>query len=101
MAKKKTEIIESEQTTSDVTVENEIRTTEETPKKIATEGFVTNCARLNIRNAGKPNATILTQVAVNTKLIVDSNKSTKSWLSVTTPNGTKGYCMREYVNLTK
>lgn len=101
MAKKKTEVIEAEQAISEVVVENETVTAEETSEKVITEGFVTNCIRLNIRNAGKPDATILTQVAVNTKLIVDNSESTKDWLSVTTPNGVKGYCMREYVNLTK
>lgn len=101
MAKKKTEMIETEQTASEAVTENEIVTVEETPEKVATEGFVSNCVRLNIRNDGKPNATILTQVAVNTKLIIDNKKSTKNWLSVTTPNGIKGYCMSEYVNLTK
>lgn len=103
MAKKKTEIIEAEQTASEVVAENETVTVEENAVKeeVTTEGFVTNCVRLNIRNDGKPNAAILTQVAVNTKLIIDNKKSTKSWLSVTTPNGIKGYCMREYVNLTK
>lgn len=101
MAKKKTEVIEAEQAISEVVAENETFTTEETSKKVITEGFVTNCIRLNIRNDRKPDATILTQVVVNTKLIVDNSKSTKDWLSITTPNGVKGYCMREYVNLTK
>lgn len=100
MDKKKTEIIETDQTALDMPPENDpVETT--VKEYVATEGFVTNCVRLNIRNNGKSNASILTQVMVNTKLIIDSNKSTKNWLSVTTPNGIKGYCMREYVKFAK
>lgn len=92
MAKKKNEVIETKQSALEVTVENE---------NVVTEGFVTNCVKLNIRKEGKINAAVVTIVPVNTKLIIDTNKSTKNWLSVTTPDGIKGYCMSEYVNLMK
>ena len=60
-------------------------------------GTVTNCTLLNIREKPNTNSTILCRVKPNSKLIIDLSNSTVDWYRVTTKDGIKGYCVKDYV----
>lgn len=87
-------------------VENEANDTEkniqqpeiEAPAELL-EGNVTNCIKLNIRKEPNIKAAIVCEVALNTLLAIDPDKSNNEWLSVTTDTGINGFCMAKYVNI--
>lgn len=62
-------------------------------------GTVTDCARLNIRLEPRVSASILCVVNAGTELIIDPDKSTDDWYSVTTNVGADGFCMKKYVSV--
>lgn len=63
------------------------------------EGNVTNCIKLNVRKEPNIKAAIVCEVALNTLLAIDPDKSNNEWLSVTTDTGINGFCMAKYVNI--
>ena len=76
----------------------------ETSEKVLEEpttvtGLVTNCVRLNIRRKTNINSEIVGGVKAGDKLTINLNQSTEDWLSVTTEDGVKGFCMKQYVNI--
>lgn len=97
-----------ENTVSDATAETaNVEETVDTEKEPAVKeavkstkpvyGTVTNCTLLNIREKPNTNSTVLCRVRPNSKLIIDLSNSTVDWYSVTTKDGIKGYCMKDYV----
>ena len=62
-------------------------------------GVVVDCLRLNIRSAPKADAHVICTIPANEQLTVRTNRSTENWYSVTTANGTSGFCMKQYVNI--
>lgn len=62
-------------------------------------GLVMNCVRLNIRRKTNINSEIVGGVKAGDKLAINLNQSTEDWLSVTTEDGVKGFCMKQYVNI--
>ena len=64
-------------------------------------GIVTNCVRLNIREAPIITAKILSEVNINSKLIIDEPESTEEWLKVYTETGIEGFCMKKFITISK
>lgn len=71
-------------------------TTPEEPKKVTT-GTVNR--KLNIRKSPDSYGEILTVVPGGTVLEIDLDCSTDEWYAITTPTGTEGWCMCEFVTL--
>lgn len=62
-------------------------------------GYVTDCLKLNIRTKPVVGAEILCVVEVGDELLIDLEKSTDDWYSVTTNVGAEGFCMKKYVTV--
>lgn len=67
--------------------------------KSTCEGVVCNCSHLNIRKKANKDADVILIVDSGSKLTIDLNKSNDEWLRVTAADGTKGYCMKNYVKI--
>lgn len=66
------------------------------PKKV--KGTVANCTKLNIRTKASADAAVIRVLNAGTKVDINVNKSNAEWLSVRTPDGINGYCMRKFVD---
>lgn len=66
-----------------------------------TLGTVTECIRLNVRKYPHSKAEVVTVIDAMTQVTVDPVRSTEKFYKVTTPDGTEGYCMKEYVSIPK
>lgn len=64
-------------------------------------GRVTDCLNLNVRAEPDPNAAINCTILKETRVIVDTNESTKSWLKICTEAGIEGFCMKRYIAIEK
>ena len=62
------------------------------------EGFVVNCAKLNVRESATIDSAVVCVLNVLSEIRVDVNKSTNKWVYVYTATGLEGYCMREYID---
>ena len=87
------EMFDSKSINSNETLENDIEYFKETI------GFVTDCLRLNIRNAPKLNSDIVCVKELASKLIIDDTKSNEEWYFVSDDSGNCGFCMRKYIKL--
>ena len=65
------------------------------------EGIVTNCTSLNIRKEPSVDSDILCFVRVGTALMIDESMSTEDWYNVYTAAGMSGFCMKNYVRVSK
>lgn len=63
------------------------------------KGIVKGCDRLNIRDKAGMDGKRIETVPVKTELTVKPDESTKEWLSVITPSGKIGFCMKKYVTV--
>ena len=62
-------------------------------------GVVAKCGKLNIRMKPSSSAEILCEVALNSELTIDIDKSNEKWLKVCTAAGIEGFCMRNFVEI--
>ena len=63
--------------------------------------IVTNCVRLNVRETPIITAKILSEVDVNSKLMIDKTESTEEWFKVYTETGIEGFCMKKFITISK
>lgn len=76
-----------------------VQETVDTVKLPATvEGFVVNCAKLNVRENATVNSGIVCVLDAMSEIEVDVNRSTSNWVYVYTATGAEGYCMRQYID---
>ena len=62
-------------------------------------GKPTGCQKLNVREKPDIMARVLEVIGLNTRVEIDEGASTKLWYKVTTPAGTVGYCMKEFMTI--
>ena len=62
-------------------------------------GYVTDCVKLNVREAASKDSNALCEIILNSKVIVDEENSTDDFYKVTTETGVEGYCMKQYINV--
>ena len=62
-------------------------------------GYVTECIKLNVREAASKDSNVLCEILLNSKVIVDKENSTEDFYKVTTETGVEGYCMKQYINV--
>lgn len=96
MPRKKTEvtdeIIEEAVSTEEVEVDE---------ASVPIVGIVSACAKLNVREEPDVDSSIVCEIAANSKVMIDEDKSTEDWFSVCTETGFEGYCMKRYITITK
>lgn len=66
------------------------------PKTVS--GFVSNCAKLNVRVQPAADADVVCVLDNGTEIEINVNNSTDEWFSICTAAGIEGYCMRKFVN---
>lgn len=71
----------------------------ETPAVIV--GVVSDCKKLNIRKAPNKDADVVCVVTEDTELTIAPHSVDKPWYRVTTTDGVKGFCMREFVTISR
>lgn len=64
-----------------------------------TEGIVTDCVKLNVREAPSTDAKVLDTIELLTWVEVDTAASTSEFYKVRTEDGVEGFCMRKYIAL--
>lgn len=62
-------------------------------------GFVTGCAKLNVRSKPKIDADILCVIDNATDVEVDENGSTTDFYKIWTSAGVEGYCMKQFIQI--
>ena len=87
---------ESQQNISDPESDVNIAANDETSELI---GYVTDCVKLNVREAASKDSNALCEIILNSKVIVDEENSTDDFYKVTTETGAEGYCMKQYINV--
>ena len=60
-------------------------------------GVVFNCQKLNVRKKASPASEVLGVIDADSEVIIDLDKSTKSFYKVTTESGIEGFCMTKYI----
>ncbi len=79
------------------TIEQEVEETVVAPAPV--KGTVSDCSRLNIRKKPNAKAEVVTIVAKNSAVTIDTEGSTKEWYKVMIAPNTTGYCMKKYVTI--
>ena len=87
---------ESQQNISDPESDMDAVANDETSNLI---GYVTECIKLNVREAASKDSNVLCEIILNSKVIVDEENSTDDFYKVTTETGVEGYCMKQYINV--
>ena len=83
-------------------VEEAVEEVKEEPVSDLTEpykGFVSGCAKLNIRKAPNTTADVVTVVVMGTPLLIEKSASTTDWYKVYTEAGSEGFCMKKFVDV--
>lgn len=75
---------------------------EEIPEDDSQIGKVVNCKRLNIRKRPNKDSDPVCVVTEGTVLMIDLKRATTpDWYAVYTEAGVEGYCMKEFVEISK
>lgn len=64
-------------------------------------GVVIECEKLNVRRGPYMISPVLCTVRLGEELIIDEKESTNEFYKVCTAEGTKGYCMKKFINANK
>lgn len=94
---KKSEVVEKVMMEPEVVevVEEVIPEVTKEPDKLV--GIV-NCTLLNVREAATKASKVLCEINKDTKVTIES-EANDEWYEVTTKNGIKGYCMKEFITI--
>lgn len=63
------------------------------------KGFVTNCARLNVREHPSTDAKVVCVLPLAAELSVCTAHNHDDWFEVCTATGVEGYCMKQFINV--
>ena len=64
-------------------------------------GVIVKCSHLNLRNAPNKDSDVIIIVDSGSKLSIDLSESNDTWYKVIASDGTKGYCMRNYIEISR
>lgn len=62
-------------------------------------GTVVDCIKLNVRSQPGSNAEVVAVLAVNSKVMVDTSKTTGEWYYIYTTDGVRGYCLKTNIRV--
>lgn len=62
-------------------------------------GVVTDCLKLNVREAASPDAEVLAVIDALSEVVVDADASTNEFYKVRTTAGVEGFCMKKFITL--
>lgn len=64
-----------------------------------TEGYITNCKKLYVREKADKNSDHLCIIGESDKVLIDLEKSTEDFYKVCTTSGVEGYCMKKFISI--
>jgi uncharacterized protein YgiM (DUF1202 family) len=73
-------------------------TVKETTKSEIT-GVVTDCLKLNVREAPSTDAKVLSEIQALSEVKVDLDESTDTFYKICNAAGIQGFCMKKYIAL--
>lgn len=85
---------------SNQTVKNEelnIETVVEETPVVEKHGVVTDCVRLNVREAPNIESNVVCEIDCSSDMIVYEEESTEDFYKVCTATGVEGFCMKKYI----
>ena len=62
-------------------------------------GVVSNCKKLNVREAPSKESDSLGVIACGTEVMITPSTSTEEFYSVCTESGIEGFCVKQFINL--
>ena len=68
------------------------------PRKI-TMGVVTNCTKLNVREAPNKDSSIICTIDCLTEVMINDEESTDDFYKVCIASGTEGFCMKNFISI--
>lgn len=83
--------------TEDIINNTEINDVEEVVAEPVAFGFVNNCLSLNVRSGKNTKSAVIEVIKCNEK--VEITDTFDDWYGVITANGTKGFCMKQYIKV--
>ena len=75
----------------------EVETVEESLKFVT--GIVTDCTKLNVREAPNSNAEVVCKIDCKSDVIIDEAESTDDFYKVCTAAGVEGFCMKRFITI--
>ena len=64
-------------------------------------GIVTDCPRLNVRVNPRADADVICIIERDSKVMIDEEDSTKNFYKICTEQGIEGYCMKQFISISK
>lgn len=64
-------------------------------------GKVAGCSKLNVRQYPNLRSDVLCCLAENAEIEIDEDKSTNDFYAICTPTGLEGFCLKEFVKISK
>ena len=64
-------------------------------------GIVIGCSRLNVRMKPGADAKVVCTIECDSKVMIDEENSTKNFYKICTEVGIEGYCMKQFINISK
>lgn len=86
-------------------VEEQVDVIEEAPEEVLEEpqkitiGVVTNCTKLNVREAPNKDSSIICTIDCLTEVMIDDEESTDDFYKVCIASGTEGFCMKNFISI--
>lgn len=74
---------------------------EEEPEAKTLVGIVTNCLKLNVRKTPVPNGEIICEIPALSEVLIDEKESTVNFYKIYTVSGIEGYCVKDYIAISK
>lgn len=62
-------------------------------------GYVTNCAKLNVRDEPTPHSNVLCTIEQDSEVEIDEAQSTEDYYKICTAAGVEGYCVKYFINI--
>jgi uncharacterized protein YgiM (DUF1202 family) len=94
----KVEVNDAAESTESAAPVEETETIEEAAKP-ETTGVVTDCLKLNVREAPSTDAKILAEIQALSEVKVDLGESTDTFYKICNAAGIQGFCMKKYIAL--
>lgn len=78
-----------------------VETHEENAIEVEVEkiGIVTDCERLNVREAPVSDAKILIEIPALSEVLIDEKESTDAFYKICTASGVQGFCMKKFISV--
>lgn len=100
MADQQIDIDENVNVNPEPEIEN-VNITPEPAEPESTVGVVVDCSRLNVRTKPRADAEVVCVIERDSEVMIDEENSTKNFYKICTAVGAEGYCMKQFISISK